>query len=58
MLALLVVPANKAAPNVPIAHLVDLKTVPTTNAMHVQQGGTHWNWILQIAPNVLEVKRH
>ena len=25
-----VVPANKAAPNVPIAHLVDLKTVSTT----------------------------
>ena len=53
-----VVPANKAAPNVPIVHLVNIKTVPTTNAMHAQQDGTHWNWMLQSVPNVLQVKLH
>ena len=53
-----VVPAKKAAPNVPIVHLVNLKTVSTTNAMRVQQDGTHWNWTLQHVPNVLRVKLH
>ena len=48
----LVAHPHPAAPNVPIVHPVNIKTVSTTNAMHVQQDTNRKLKTQKIAPNV------